>query len=222
MLVSQSRAVVRKDIHSELRTRYGISALLLFSVTAVVLVVFAAAGEPVPRPIVSAMLWTVMVFTAMTGLGRAFVSEEERGTALFLRINSTPLAVYLGKLFTNAVIATIINLFSVMMFLGFAVLSDTPPLHTLAFVVGAGSICLAIVLTIVSAIVAKAQTRSAILPVLSFPLLVPVLLLGTRATTQALAGFDFAEIASSVILMLSYGGIVLVISTWLFEIIWSD
>ena len=56
-------AVVVKDIRSETRTRYGLTAIGLFVVTAVVLVAFASADEPMPRPIAAGVLWVVMFFT---------------------------------------------------------------------------------------------------------------------------------------------------------------
>lgn len=215
-------AVVEKDIRSEMRTRYGITALLLFVVVTVSLVVFAAADEPMPSPIVSAFIWVIMCFTAMTGLGRGFISEEERGTVLFLRLNSTPMAVYTGKLLVNTTMAVATNLLGVALLFAFVSKATVGSWLLLLTVVLVGSMGLASVLTIVSAIVAKAGSRSSILPVLSFPVLIPLLILGTKATIQALAGFTLGEAAGLLQLMTVYTGMVIVVSTFVFDAIWID
>lgn len=216
------QAVILKDLHSEIRTRYGITALLLFVVTTVVLIVFSAADEPLPPPIVSALIWVLMCFTAMTGLGRGFVSEEERGTALFLRLNSTPLAVYTGKLLVNMTMAVVSNLLGISLLFWFASNVGVGSWLLLLVSVFVGSLGLATVLTIVSALVAKTGTRSPLLPVLSFPILVPLLMLGTKSTLFALAGMGMADVQSILSLILAYTGIVLVVSLMVFDIIWSD
>ena len=149
-------AVAGKDFRSEMRTRFGVTALGLFVVTAVSLVVFAIADEPLRKPVAAALVWVIMFYTAMTGLGRAFISEEERGTSLFLRLNARPLDVYLGKLLVNTALSLSANILAtvlVLLFLPSVVVGDW---STLIATVVVGSVGLAAVLSIVSAIVAKA------------------------------------------------------------------
>ncbi len=215
-------AVTAKDVRSELRTRYGITALLLFVITAVSLVVFSVADEPLPPPLTVALLWIIMMFTAMTGLGRSFLTEEERGTALFLRINSTPLAVFGGKLLTNILLSVGANVLATLLMLVFVSGFVPGSFAGLIAVVLLGSVGLACVLTIVSAIIAKAGARSPILPVLGFPILVPILLLGTRSMLLSLAGFDLQESLPNLVLMFVYSGLVTIISAFVFEYVWLD
>ena len=215
-------AVAAKDIRSELRTRYGVTTLGLFVVTTVILVVFALADEPIRKPIAAALLWVIMFYTAMTGLGRAFVSEEERGTALFLRLQAPPLSIYFGKLLVNTALALASNLlatFMVLLFISSVVVGDWTVLLT---AVSVGSIGLASVLTIVSAIVAKAGTRNPVLPVLSFPMLVPLVMPGVNAMLMAFGGLGFADAQGDLLLMVAYTGIVIVVSSLVFEFIWAE
>ena len=215
-------AVAHKDLRSELRTRFGITALGLFVLTSVSLVVFAVADEPLQKPLASAILWVIMFYTAMTGLARAFVSEEERGTALFLRLNSTPMNVYLGKLLVNIIFAVVSNLMATVLLLFFMGSVVVGNWVTLLATVGVGSIGLAAVLSIVSAIVAKAGSRNPLLPVLSFPLLVPLVMPGVNAMLFAFAGMGLAEAQGDLLLMISYSGIIMVVSALVFEVIWTD
>ncbi len=199
------------------------SALLLFVVTTVTLVVFAAADEPMPRPLAAAVLWIVMFTTAMTGLGRGFISEEERGTALLLRMSATATSIYVGKLLGNIVQAVISNLVASMLFMLF--LSTTVDVGNptlLVLVVSVGSIGMAAALTIISAIVAKAGSRNALLPVLAFPILVPLLLPGVNAMIYALAGLSLVEAMPDLLLMTCYTGVLVVVSYLVFEVLWCD
>jgi len=216
-------AVAAKDLRSDIRTRYGMSALLLFVVTSVTLVVFAAADEVMPRPLAAAVLWIVMFTTAMTGLGRGFISEEERGTALLLRMSATPTSIYVGKLLGNVVQAVASNLVAALLFTLF--LSTTVDIGNpalLVLVVSTGSLGMAAALTVISAIVAKAGSRNALLPVLSFPILVPLLLPGVNAMIFALAGLSVGEAMPDLLLMACYTGVLIVVSYLVFEVLWCD
>jgi heme exporter protein B len=215
-------AVAEKDARSELRTRVGLTSVVLFIVTTVSVIVFALADEPVPRPLAVTLLWVVMFYTAMSGLGRAFVGEQDRGTAFYLRLHTLPLAVYFGKLAVNLLMALLSNLAALVLMLFFVPSIAVGSISTLLVAVGVGSVGLAAVLTIVSAIVAQTGTRNPLLPVLSFPLLVPVILPGVKATLYALAGMGLSEAASDLMLMAAYSGIVIVVSTFVFDVVWAD
>jgi len=176
-----------------------------------------------PRPLAAAVLWIVMFTTAMTGLGRGFISEEERGTALLLRMSATPTSIYVGKLLGNVVQAVASNLVAALLFTLF--LSTTVDIGNpalLVLVVSTGSLGMAAALTVISAIVAKAGSRNALLPVLSFPILVPLLLPGVNAMIFALAGLSVGEAMPDLLLMACYTGVLIVVSYLVFEVLWCD
>lgn len=216
------RGVLEKDIRSELRTRYGITSLVLFVVTSVVLVAFALADEPLPRPMAVGLVWVLMCYTAMTGLGRGFIAEEERGTMLYLRLTTTPAAVLFGKLLGNILQGVLANLLAVALLLLFVGTITVGNPGLLILCVLAGSIGLATVVTVISALVARAGTKQALLPVLSVPLLLPLVLPGTACTLEAFAGFGLSEAGNNLGLMMAYTGCVLVVTWLVFDYIWED
>jgi heme exporter protein B len=223
MSLAQSlRAVVLKDLRSEIRTRYGITAVALFVVTSVALVAFATADEQLHRPVAAGVLWVVMFFTAMSGLGRGFISEAERGTALYLQLSAPSTAVILGKLISNTIIAAISNLAVLALFVVFIGTIQIASPWILFLVLLVGSIGLAAVITITSAIVATAGTRSPLLPVLSFPVLIPLIMPGMNATLLAMADVGMADVWPDVALMLSHSGIVATMSYLVFEVVWTE
>jgi len=213
---------VLKDLRSEIRTRYGITAVALFVVTSVALVAFATADEQLHRPVAAGVLWVVMFFTAMSGLGRGFISEAERGTALYLQLSAPSTAVILGKLISNAIIAAISNLAVLALFVVFIGTIQIASPWILFLVLLVGSIGLATVITITSAIVATAGTRSPLLPVLSFPVLIPLIMPGMNATLLAMADVGMADVWPDVALMLSHSGIVATMSYLVFEVVWTE
>ncbi|KAB2845794.1 MAG: ABC transporter permease, partial [Melioribacteraceae bacterium] len=73
-------ALFKKDWLSELRTRYAINALAMFILVTISVILFSIGQEKITEYLTGGLLWVVIFFSAMSGLSRAFVSEEERGT----------------------------------------------------------------------------------------------------------------------------------------------
>ncbi len=216
-------AIFEKDIKLELRARYAINMLLLFALGALVVMAFAVGPTPLSARVQAALLWTVLLFAAAVGLGRAFISEEERGTMLLLQLNLRPGAVYAGKLLVNFVLLLALNLVAVGAFaLLLRVQVAWPGLLALTLVLG--SIGLAGATTLLSALIARAAGgRGALLPVLLFPVLVPLLLSAVEATRSALLVAEGWTAATDELLTLvGFGGAVITAAVLLFDYIWLD
>ena len=215
-------AVFLKDWHSELRTRYAISALVMFVVTTISIILFSLGSEGAPAEVLSGMLWVVIFFGAMSGLSRTFVMEEERGTSLTLQLLAHPSAVYCGKLLFNLVLVTGLNLLTVLLYIlfvnGFIIGNGAIFAVTLLL----GSIGFAAAATIIAAIIARANTKGTLYPVLSFPILLPLLLTVINATRLAAEGAFFWEAKGEFQLLVSYIVVVVIVSFLLFEYIWKD
>jgi heme exporter protein B len=215
-------AVFRKDWHSELRTRYAISALAMFVVTTVSIILFSLGSEEASQDALSGMLWVVVFFAAMSGLSRTFVMEEERGTAMTLQLMTPPSAVYFGKLLFNLVLVTALNAFTVSLYAlvinGFVIRSLPIFLTALAL----GSIGFAAAATVIAAIIARANTKGTLYPVLSFPILLPLLLAVINATRLAAEGALFWDAQGEFQILISYIVVIIATSYMLFEYIWKD
>ena len=215
-------AVLRKDLKSEMRTRYAVSSFLLFVVTTITMRVFATAGTDIDTGIAAGFLWVVMFFGAMTGLGRSFISEEERGTMLQLKLSSSAMAVYFGKLLFNILLSIILNSLAVVLFyMMFSKLQlGSPGYFIISYVLG--SLGIASASTIISAIIAKANTKGALFPILSFPILLPLLLFGIESTRMTMEGAQFSALVDNFRLMIAYSGIVVVMSYILYDFLWKE
>ena len=221
-LVSQFIYIFLKDLKSEVRTRYSLSAFILFIVTTVTIIVFSTAGETLSSGISSGILWVILFFGAMTGLAKGFVSEEERGTSLLLKLSATPTSVYFGKLLYNILMSLVLNTFATLLFVIFNTSLTIKMPFEFVLSIFWGSIGIAAASTIISAIIARANTRGALFPVLSFPVLLPLIVVGVDVTKITLEGSNLSGGIGNFPLMIAYCGIIIPVSFILFEHVWRD
>ena len=215
-------AVFRKDVRLEVRDRYGVSMLLMFMLSALLLGRFAMGNEPLSESALSGLLWIIIVFAASIGLGRAFISEEERGTILLLRMHVAAAEVFTGKLLYNFVLLLFVNLVMVGAFV-FLLNVDVHVVTLLIATLALGSLGLAGASTLLAAIVARSANRAPMLPVLVFPILIPLLLSVVNATGLSLSETgSFTDAAEPLWTLFGFSGVVITASILLFDYIWHD
>jgi heme exporter protein B len=194
----------------------------MFVVTTIAILMFSLGSEEAPPEVLSGMLWVVIFFAAMSGLSRTFVAEEERGTTMTLQLLTSPGAVYFGKLLFNLVLVTGLSVFTVLLYAlfinGFVIRNA----GLFAVTVGLGSVGFSAAATIIAAIIAKAATRGTLYPVLSFPVLLPLLLAVINATRLAAEGAVMADAAGEFQLLISYIVVVVTASALVFEYVWKE
>lgn len=220
--VQSTLAILGKDVRSELRTRYAVNALLMFVVVTLSVILFALAGETVDRSVHAGLLWVVMFFAAMSGLSRSFVSEEERGTTMTLQLIASPPAVYAGKLLFNMVLTMLLNVFIVLLFLLFIPEFSPQQQDLFWMVILLGGIAVSSATTIIAAIIARANTKGTLFPVLSFPILLPLLMAGISATKISMDDKTWVNVWPDLQILGSYIVVVITASVLLFEYVWKD
>ncbi len=220
-MISRSLAVFRKDLTCEFRTRYAINAILLFAVTTLFAVSFSIGGVGLSPSVQASLLWLIIYFSALSGLSRSFVREEESHTASALRLSAAPGAVFGGKLIFNIVLLFMLELVIIPLFVGMMNLQVNGWPLFLAIMVS-GSAGLAVASTVVAAVVSRANAKGALFAVLSFPILLPLLIVAISGTKAALSGAGFASGADDLKLLISYTGIMFVVSLILFRFVWED
>lgn len=215
-------SLFRKDWHSELRTRYAINALAMFILVTISVILFSIGNEKISEYLTGGLLWVVIFFSAMSGLSRAFVSEEERGTTLTLQLIAAPSTVFSGKLLFNVLLVFLMNI--VITFLFFILFESFVIknflLFTFAFILG--NIGIAISSTIIAAIISKASSKGTLYPVLSFPILLPLILTLLELTKFAMDGETLESSFVEIAVLVCYDVIMLTASYLLFDFIWKD
>ena len=215
-------AVFQKDARLELRTRFALNALALFVAAAVLLVRFAVGNAAVTPPMSAALLWIVILFAAVVGLGRAFIVEEERGTVLLLQLALPATPIYVGKLAFNIAITLALNFAAALIYW----LLVSPEVYALGLLVTTlvlGAVGLAGATTLLSAIIARTVSSGPLLAVLSFPVLIPLLFSVVQLTQLAFEpGATWSAAATDLTALVGYGGLMITASVMLFEYVWRD
>ncbi len=215
-------ALFKKDFSSEMRTRYAVNSLAMFIIVAISVILFSVGNERISSSLTGGLFWVVIFFTAMSGLSRAFVSEEERGTALTLQLIASPATVFSGKLIFNLILVfcmnTVIAILYSALFEAFVIKNFLLFLATFIL----GNIGLAVSATIIAAIIAKAGAKGTLYPVLSFPILLPLILTCVNLTLFSLDGIGFDTAKFELAIVVSYDVIMLTASYMLFDFIWKD
>jgi heme exporter protein B len=215
-------SLFKKDFHSEIRTRYAINALAMFILVTISVILFSIGSEKISEYLTGGLLWVVIFFSAMSGLSRTFVSEEERGTTLTLHLIATPNTIFSGKLLFNLILVFIMNiviaiLYS-MLFDSFIIRNFA--LFLIAFILGNFGIAAAS--TIIAAIIAKAGSKGTLYPVLSFPILLPLILTLLELTKFSIDGNAISDSIVELAVLLCYDVVILTASFLLFDFIWKD
>ena len=177
--LAEAFAVAAKDLRTEFRTRVAINSLGLFALTVLAAVSYTVGPYRIAaedRPfLLAVLLWIVIFFAALAGLDRSFVKEEESHTAPLLRLAASPSAVWFGKLVFNLLViymlmAILVPLYCILM--GYTIVM----VWEFVLILVLGGYALAVITTIVAAIIARALTRGALFSVLSLPLLLPLMI----------------------------------------------
>lgn len=211
-----------KDFSSELRMRFAINALIMFVIVAVSTILFALGNERVPQNVYAGMFWVVVFFSAMSGLSRTFVSEEERGTNLILSLIADPISIFLGKFLFNLILIYFIN--SIIAFLYLILFQDFSIKSWNSFLAAfiLGNIGIAGSSTIIAAIISKANVKGTLYPVLAFPVLLPLILVLIEITKSAMEGNPISDVEAEMMVLISYDIIMITASVLVFDIIWRD
>ncbi|MGD0339381.1 MAG: heme exporter protein CcmB [Bacteroidota bacterium] len=214
--------VFLKDMKSELRTRYALNALIMFVIITLSMILFSFGNEIAPQFVLSGILWIIIFFAAMSGLSRTFVSEEERGTVLTLQLLTHSSSVFFGKLLLNILLSCVINTLIVVLYLLLISNFTIQTWSIFLLILLLGSLGLASGATIVAAIVAKANTKGTLYPVLAFPILLPLLIAVISGTQMAVEGASFASAGGLLQFLFSYLIVFTTLPYLLFDYIWKE
>ena len=199
-------AVVWKDLSAELRSRELLSAMLIFALLVILIFNFALDLDPATRrqsTITSGVLWVIFVFAGTLGLNRSMAIEKDRGCLdglLLAPVDRS--AIYFGKALGNLVFMLMVELIVLPIYsLLYNVNLFNPGL---LLVILLGSIGYVAVGTLLAAMAVQARTRDILLPILLFPVVLPVILAAVKASTGFLDGSEMDVIRPWLNLLLVY------------------
>ncbi|MFZ2098197.1 MAG: heme exporter protein CcmB [Anaerolineales bacterium] len=212
-------AIIWKDLVAELRSRELLSAMLVFALLVILIFNFSLELDAQTRATVtSGVLWVTFSFAGTLGLNRSMAMEKDRGCLdglLLAPVDRS--AIYFGKAIGNLIFMLIVEaivlpvysvLYSVNLFV-----------PGLLLVILLGSVGYVAVGTLLSSIAVQTRTRDVLLPILLFPLVIPVLIAAVKASTGFLQGVEFVDISPWINLLVVYDVIFIAVAFMVFDYI---
>lgn len=217
-LLGATLAIVRKDLAAEFRSRELFSAMLVFSLLVIIIFNFALELDiEVRRTVAAGVLWTTFAFAGTLGLNRSMAVEKDRGCMdglLLAPVDRS--AIFFGKAISNLVFMLIVEAIVLPVY---ALLYNEIRIFQPGFlgVILLGSIGYIGVGTLLSTMSVQTRMREVLLPILLFPVAIPVLLAAVKASSGILSGAEWAEIITPINILILYDVVFIAVPYMFFD-----
>lgn len=220
MLINEIRVLVKKEIQMEWRQKYAIHGLILYlaSTIFVCYLSFKAKQQAINPITWNTLFWLIILFIAVNAIGKSFTQESKQRNIFYYSIVS-PEAVIYSKIFYNSLVMIGISFVGILFYswvMGNPV--GNLPLYLLSLILG--SIGFSATLTMVAGIAAQGENSATLMSVLSFPIIIPLLLILLKLSKSAMDGLSIQENWDEMATLASLDVIVMVLSGILFPYIW--
>lgn len=215
-------ALVRKEATLEWRQKYALNGILLYVISTVYITYLSVGvkGGTVQVSTWNALYWIIILFSAVNAVAKSFI-QENQGRQLYYYMIASPESIILSKILYNTGLTLVL---SVLGYMVFSVVMGNPvqdqPMFLLNLLLS--SIGFSSCLTMVSSIAGKAGNNGTLMAILSFPILIPMLLLAIQISKNAIDGLDRGISLDKIITLLAINGVVGATSYLLFPYLWKS
>jgi heme exporter protein B len=218
MLFKKVKYLVVKEVKLEMRNKYALGGILLY-VVSTIFVSYLSFKKIINPATWNALFWIILLFASINAVAKSFINET-RGRLLYLYTLASPQAVILSKIIYNSFLLSILSVLCLLvytLFVGNIVQDFSLFLVTLLL----GSFGFSSLLTMVSAIASKTNNNFTLMAILSFPIIMPLLMVLIKLSKNAIDGLDLWDTNSLLILM--FLNVIIIASSYLlFPYLWRD
>ena len=216
--MNQLISLVKKDLLIEWRQKHTLFGVLLY-VGATVFAVYIMNGQPEVK-VWNALFWITQLFVAVNSVAKSFLQEHPNRFRYYFTVVN-PTTFLLAKMLYSMVLMMGISLISLFLF---SILLGNPVIQTAVFVgvTAAGSLALSAVFTFLSAIAARAQQNAALMAILGFPLVIPVLMILSNLALSAISPVYQEGWWVMMLVLLALGVLVIILGLILFPFLWQE
>jgi len=218
-MFTRIRVLLAHEIKSEWKQRYAVFGLLLFVLSTVYVSYLAFQGSLEPRTW-NALLWIILLLASVNAATGSFHKETHGRYWLFYQITD-PRSIILSKTIYNMLLMWLLALlawFCFIIFLGNPVANS--PLYLAALLLGSSGF--AGTLSVMSSISARTQQNTALLAILSIPIILPLFLVSLTLSNAALLGLSYELWWRSLLVIVLLNAVTLLLSYLLFPYLWRD
>lgn len=217
-LIKEVKYLLLKDIKQEWRQRHALNGIVLYLLSALFIIYLSL--SVINPPTWNALYWILILFTSVSAVAKSFI-QEPGGRLLYFYQLASAQAVIVSKIIYNAILMVILA------FLGWALYSlliGNMATDNVQFglAVLLGSLGFSSAFTMVSAIASKGSSSHILMPVLSFPIIIPLLLVTIKATSKTIVIGSGISIWEDLGIMLLIDVVIVILSIILFRFLWRD
>jgi heme exporter protein B len=213
-------SLIKKELLLEFRQKSTIGGVIVYVIGTIFVSALCFKGK-LDKPTWNALFWVITLFTSVTISGKSFL-KETGGQALFNFLHYSPTQFIVAKILYNMVFMLVLS-FITFFFYAFFIKNEVENLGLFFIVLILASTGLAAILSLMSAIASKASGNFAIMSILSFPVLMPLILVVIRISKQAVDGIEWAAIGFSFIgILVALNVLTITLSFLLFPYLWRD
>jgi len=210
-------AVVWKDLAAEMRSRELLSAMLVFALLVILIFNFALELDAKTRSTVtSGVLWVTFTFAGTLGLNRSMAIEKDRGCLDGLLLAPVDrAAIYFGKVLGNLIFMLVVEMIVLPVY---SLLYNTNLFHPgLLLVILLGSVGYVVVGTLLASMAVQTRTRDVLLPILLFPVVIPLVIAAVKGSAGFLQALEIPEIMPWLNLLIVYDVIFTAVAFMVFD-----
>lgn len=221
-MLKEIKALIDKEIRLELRQKYALNGMILYVVSTVYVcyLSFRLKSNQIDKITWNTLFWIILLFTATNAIAKSF-TQERFGRLLYYYTLANPVAIIISKILYNTLLMLVLALVG---FGVYAVVMGNPVgdvgMYLISIVLGA--VGFASSLTMVAGIASKAENNATLMAILSFPIIIPMLIMLLKISKNALDGLDRGSSLDEVLTLLAIDAIVLVLSVILFPYLWRS
>lgn len=222
MLYKEIKVLLYKEITLEWRERYALNGLLVYVVSTVFVcyLSFNLNTQKLNNITWNTLFWIILLFTSVNAIAKSFM-QERYGRFIYYYMLVSPQGIILSKIIYNSLLLSFIALLG---YTFYTLVLGNPVQDNLLFFLNIllGTFGFSSTLTMVSSIAAKAGNNSTLMAILSFPVIVPMLLMLIKVSKNAMDGLARSQSLDEISTLIAINSIVIAISYILFPYLWRN
>ncbi|WP_194972843.1 heme exporter protein CcmB [Aquiflexum lacus] len=221
-MLKEIAVLIQKEITLEWRQKYALNGILLYVVSAVFITYLSVGAKQgnIDIPTWNALYWIIILFSAVNAVAKSFV-QEHQGRQLYYYMIVSPESIIISKMIYNTLLTLILALLG---YLVFSIILGNPVADQGMFLLNLilGAVGFSACLTMVSGIASKASNNATLMAILSFPVIIPILLMAIRVSKNAIDGLDWSVSVDKIITLIAINAIIAVTAYILFPYLWRS
>jgi heme exporter protein B len=225
-LIDQTWELFKKEVVLEWRSKYAFNGVLLYVVSTVFICYISFnltpgfAGSTGYKVVWNVLFWIIILFASVNAIAKSFM-QESKSRLLYYYSIASPQAIILSKTFYNILLMSLLSILALAVYLVFFTNTIGDPLFYFISVL-LGSLSFSTVFTMISAIASKAGNNGTLMAILSFPVIIPVILILIRLSKSAMDGLERSLSYGNIGVLCAINVIVMATALLLFPYLWRD